>query len=288
MELRVLKYFLIVAREENITKAANLLHLTQPTLSRQLMQLEDELGVKLFHRTKHNIVLTEDGLLLKRRAQEIVTLADKTKEEFLHKEEELTGEIAIGCGETRNMSFLSEKIRLFKEQYPLVTFQIYSAIADDVKERMEQGLIDIGLLTEPVDISKYDFIRLKEKERWGIIVSRDDPLAEKEAITFKDLLEVPLLIPVRQSVQHEFSAWFQEDFENLNIGANYNLILNAANMVRHHVGAALCFDLDFQYDDLKFIPLFPELNTGAVLVWKKNQMFSKVTSKFIQFIRNAN
>lgn len=258
MELRVLKYFLIVAREENITKAANLLHLTQPTLSRQLMQLEDELGVRLFHRTKHNIVLTEDGLLLKRRAQEIVTLADKTKEEFLHKEEELTGEIAIGCGETRNMSFLSEKIRLFKEQYPLVTFQIYSAIADDVKER------------------------------WGIIVSRDDPLAEKEAITFKDLLEVPLLIPVRQSVQHEFSAWFQEDFENLNIVANYNLILNAANMVRHHVGAALCFDLDFQYDDLKFIPLFPELNTGAVLVWKKNQMFSKVTSKFIQFIRNAN
>lgn len=288
MELRVLRYFLIVAREENITKAANLLHLTQPTLSRQLMQLEDELGVKLFHRTKHSIALTEDGLRLKRRAQEIVSLTDKTKQEFLCKEEELIGEIAIGCAETRNMSFLSEKIRLFKARYPLVHFQIYSAIADDVKERMEQGLLDIGLLTEPVEISKYDFYRLKEKERWGVIVSKSDALADKTAVTVNDLLNVPLLMPVRQSIQHEVSAWFQKDFENLNVAADYNLILNAANMVRHHVGIALCFDLDFQYDDLKFIPLYPELHTGTIIVWKKNQAFSKVTSRFIQFIRNTN
>ncbi len=288
MELRVLRYFLIVAREENITKAANLLHLTQPTLSRQLMQLEDELGVKLFHRTKHSITLTEEGLLLKRRAQEIVSLADKTKQEFLCEEEELTGEIAIGCAETRNMSFLSEKIRLFKTRYPLVHFQIYSAIADDVKERMEQGLIDIGLLTEPVEISKYDFFRLKEKERWGVIVSESDALADKTAVTVNDLLNVPLLMPARQSIQHEVSSWFQKDFENLNVAADYNLILNAANMVRHHVGVALCFDLDFQYDDLRFIPLNPELYTGTIIVWKKNQAFSKVTSRFIQFIRDIN
>lgn len=154
MELRVLKYFLVVAREENITKAANLLHLTQPTLSRQLMQLEEELGVKLFQRRKHSIFLTEDGLRLRRRAQEIVSLMDRTKAEFAQKEEELSGEIAIGCGETQNMSFLSERIRRFREVHPLVSFQIYSATADHIKESIEQGLLDIGLLTEPVNISK--------------------------------------------------------------------------------------------------------------------------------------
>lgn len=287
MELRVLKYFLIVAREENITKAASLLHLTQPTLSRQLMQLEDELGVKLFHRSKHSIALTEDGLLLKRRAQEIVDLTDKTKAEFLHKGEELVGEIAIGCGETQNMSFLSEKIRQFRDLHPLVTFQIYSATADDVKDRIEQGLLDLGLLTEPVDISKYEFVRMKKKERWGILVSSDLPIAKKESASVNDLIGMPLLIPGRRSVQHELSAWFGDTFEKIEIAARYNLILNAANMVRHHVGYALCFDLDFRYDNLKFIPLFPPLDTGAVLVWKKNQMFSAAIHKFLEFIRNT-
>lgn len=285
MELRILKYFLIVAREENITKAASLLHVTQPTLSRQLMQLEEELGVKLFRRSKHSIILTEDGLLLKRRAQEIISLANKAKEEFLHKEEEIAGEISIGCGETQNMSFLSEKIRLFRDLYPLVTFQIYSANADDVKERIEQGMIDIGLLTEPVDIGKYDFVRMPQKERWGVLVPKDLPIAEKSSVSAHDIIELPLIMPGRESVQHELSGWFGKRYEEVEVAAIYNLILNASNMVRHHVGIALCFDLDFQYDDLKFMPLFPALDTGAVLVWKKNQMFSSVTSRFIEFLR---
>ncbi len=285
MELRILKYFLIVAREENITKAASLLHVTQPTLSRQLMQLEEELGVKLFRRSKHSIILTEDGLLLKRRAQEIISLANKAKEEFLHKEEEIAGEISIGCGETQNMSFLSEKIRLFRDLYPLVTFQIYSANADDVKERIEQGMIDIGLLTEPVDIGKYDFVRMPQKERWGVLVPKDLPIAEKSSVSAHDIIELPLIMPGRESVQHELSGWFGKRYEEVEVAAIYNLILNAANMVRHHVGIALCFDLDFRYDDLKFMPLFPALDTGAVLVWKKNQMFSSVTSRFIEFLR---
>lgn len=162
MELRVLKYFLMVAREENITKAAQLLHVTQPTLSRQLMQLEEELGVQLFHRGKHKVTLTEDGMLLRRRAQELVSLSEKTKMELQHKEGMPTGEIAIGCGETKSMAALSGKMVSFRQKYPLVQFSIYSAIADDIKERLEKGLLDMGLLVEPVDISKYEFIRISK------------------------------------------------------------------------------------------------------------------------------
>lgn len=165
MELRVLKYFLMVTREENITKAAALLHLTQPTLSRQLMQLEEELGVKLFYRSKHSIILTEDGMLLKRRAQEIVSLSHKTVQELSHKKDVLSGEIAIGCGETKGMLFFSEQIRKFQHKYPLVQFSIHSAIADDIKERIEKGILDIGLLMEPVDVGKYEFIRMPQKEK---------------------------------------------------------------------------------------------------------------------------
>ena len=287
MELRTLKYFLVVSREENITKAASLLHLTQPTLSRQLMQLEDELGIQLFQRSKHSIILTEEGVRLKRRAQELVALAEKTKAEFSHKEEELTGEIAIGCGETQNMSFLSDHICRFRKQNTLVSFQIYSATADDIKERIEQGLLDIGLLMEPVDISKYDFLRMEKKERWGVLVSGDSPLYEKETASVDDLTRIPLLIPGRPSVQHELSSWFGENFERIEGAATYNLIINAANMVRYHVGTALCFDLDFRYDDLKFVPLSPSLETGAVLVWKKNQIFSPAVHVFLDFLRNA-
>ena len=162
---------------------------------------------------------------------------------------------------------------------------IYSANADDVKERIEQGMIDIGLLTEPVDIGKYDFVRMPQKERWGVLVPKDLPIAEKSSVSAHDIIELPLIMPGRESVQHELSGWFGKRYEEVEVAAIYNLILNAANMVRHHVGIALCFDLDFRYDDLKFMPLFPALDTGAVLVWKKNQMFSSVTSRFIEFLR---
>lgn len=167
MELRVLRYFLAVAREENITKAAALLHVTQPTLSRQLRQLEEELGVKLFRRSQYRVVLTDDGMLLRRRAQEIVELADKAERELQHLDTEVTGEIAIGCGESVGMTFLSEHIRAFRRLHRQVQFRIYSANADDVKERIEKGLLDMGLLTEPVDIGRYAFLRTLQKDRWG-------------------------------------------------------------------------------------------------------------------------
>ena len=267
MELRVLKYFLMVAREENITKAASLLHITQPTLSRQLMQLEEELGVKLFHRGKYNVTLTEDGMLLKRRAQELVELSDKTIQELSHKDDTLAGEIAIGCGETRNMSALADQIAVFQTEYPLVRFHIHSSTADDIKERIEKGLLDIGLLMEPVDVGRYEFLRMPYREKWGILARRDSGLAQKQAVTPEDLAETPLLVPQRDQVKNEIGNWFGEIYEHLNIAATYNLIINATAMVRSKVGIALCFDLGAIYEDLCFIPLFPELETGAVLVW---------------------
>ena len=288
MEFRVLKYFLMVAREENITKAAALLHLTQPTLSRQLMQLEAELGVKLFHRSKHSIILTEDGMLLKRRAQEIISLSDKTVQELSHKEDVLSGEIAIGCGETKGMLFLSEQIRKFQHRYPLVQFSIHSAIADDIKERIEKGILDIGLLMEPVDIGKYEFIRMPQKEKWGILVRKDSELAAKESINPKDLTNVPLIMVKRELVKNELASWFGDYYEGLQIAATYNLILNAASMVERGVGVALCFDLGVSfYEDLCFIPLAPTLETGSVLVWKKNQTLGAATSQFMRYLRNA-
>lgn len=282
MELRVLRYFLAVAREENITKAAALLHLTQPTLSRQLMQLEEELGVQLFHRSRYHIVLTDEGMLLRRRAQELVDLADKTAREFAARETELMGEIAIGAGETRSMTFLSQAIRTFQERYPKVTFRIFSANADDVKERL-----DMGLLTEPVDVGKYAFCRMKEKDRWGVLVRTDSPLAELDAVTPQDLESVPLLVSGRESVQQELASWFGDRWDRLQIAATFNLILNAANMVRCGVGAALGFDLNLAFDDLRFLPLSPAMETGTVLVWKKDQVLTAVVEAFHEHIKNV-
>lgn len=287
MELRVLKYFLMVAREENITRAAQILHITQPTLSRQLMQLEEELGVQLFHRGKYSVSLTEDGMLLRRRAQEIVVLSEKTKKELQHREEMPAGEIAIGCGETKSMAVLSKKMVSFRQKYPLVQFSIYSAIADDIKERLEKGLLDMGLLTEPVDISKYAFIRMPDKERWGVLVREDSSLAEKDCVTPDDLRDIPLLMVRRELVRNELANWFGASYDQLEIAATYNLIVNAAFMVEQGLGVALCFDLGTVFENLRFIPLSPRMETGSVLVWKKNQTLSAAQSLFIQHIKNT-
>ena len=287
MELRVLKYFLAVAREENITRAAALLHLTQPTLSRQLMQLEEELGVQLFHRSRYHIVLTDEGMLLRRRAQELVDLAEKTEREFACRETELMGEISIGAGETRSMSFLSRAMVSFRTLYPKVTFRIFSANADDVKERLDMGILDMGLLTEPVDVGKYAFCRMREKDLWGVLVRADSPLAAMEAVTPQDLEDVPLLISGREIVQRELASWFGERWEKLQIAATFNLVLNAANMVRCGVGTALCFDLNTAFDHLRFLPLSPRMETGTVLVWKKDQILTPAVEAFHQHIKNA-
>ncbi|MDY6328971.1 MAG: LysR family transcriptional regulator [Lachnospiraceae bacterium] len=285
MELRVLKYFLTVAREENITKAAELLHITQPTLSRQLMQLEEELGTKLLKRGKHNVYLTEDGMLLKKRAQDIVTLADRTEREFTERQEEIAGEIVFGSAETMSVYELAKIIAEFQKEYPLVQYEMYTAIADDIKERMDKGIVDIGLLTEPVDISKYNFIRLDRKERWGVLVRNDSKLAEKEYVTPEDLANVPLLMAKREMVRNELSNWFGGYYDNLKIAGTYNLLNNAAVMVENGIGVALCFKISHDYEHLSFVPFAPALETGCVLVWQKNRPLSKAATVFLDIAK---
>ncbi len=287
MEIRVLRYFLMTAREENITRAAELLHITQPTLSRQLMQLEEELGTKLFERSSHSIRLTEDGMLLRRRAQELVQLADSVGKEFRHSKEEMSGTISIGSGETGSMQELAEIIRDFQEKYPLVQYDLYTATADEIKERLDKGLLDIGLLTEPVDIMKYSFIRMKRKEKWGILVRRDSKLAEKMSIGPSDLLDVPVFLAHRALVKNEIEGWFGDYYDQVQIAGTYNLINNAAVMVRNHIGVAFCFQLQSQFDDLTYIPIEPQIETGAVIVWKKAQIVSRTTHQFISFLKES-
>lgn len=286
MELRVLQYFLVVAREENITRAAAFLNITQPTLSRQLMQMEEELGVKLFHRGRHNILLTEEGLLLRRRAQEIVDLTMKAEKELKHGAEVISGELAIGCGEARNMKPLSEMMASFRRKYPDVSFQIYTAIADDVKERLENGVLDMGLLLEPVEISRYHYVRMPLEEKWRVLMRKDSALAEKERITPKDLAGYPLIIAKRLSVRNELENWFGQTAEDLCIACTCNLShSNQMDMVENGVGAALTMDFSCSHDMLCLRPLEPELTSGCVLVWKKDMKLSPVMTRFVAHVK---
>lgn len=290
MELRVLRYFLTVAREENITRAAEVLHITQPTLSRQLMQLEDELGVQLMVRGKTKIVLTEEGMLLRRRAQEIIDLTDKTQKEFLEHDSLMNGEIFIGGAETYAMSMIAQIIQEFHQLYPMVTYNLHSGNADDVKERIDKGLIDIGILAEPVDIEKYDFIRLPKKDIWGVLIRKDHPLAKKEVITPQDLIGQNIMCSKRDIVQNELESWFGDAFSKVHIIATYNLIYNASLLVESGVGIAFTLEKLIHVNDqlpIVFKKLSPQLETGNVVVWKKHQVFSPATTSFLHYLKNA-
>ena len=285
MELRVLKYFLTVAREENITKAAQILHITQPTLSRQLIQLKEELGVKLLKRSGHHVYLTDDGLLLKRRAQEITELAEKTVDDFLHRDSEIAGEIAIGSGEYKASRVLTDLMAEFQKEYPLVRYRVFSSDSDNIKEQIERGLLDMGLLMEPVDISKYDFVRIPEEEVWGVLVREDMELAKKEYVVPEDLVDLPLIMTRREMMQNELMHWFGEYAEQLEIMGGGNLLYNMAAMVRSGIGIVITPMLECSYEGLRFVPLRPGIRSGIVLVWKKAQMYSAAARKFIEFIR---
>lgn len=288
MELRVLRYFLTVAREESITKASEVLHITQPTLSRQLSQMEEELGVTLFERGSRRITLTNEGVLLRRRAEEILQLVDKTEKELAEQEEQVEGRISIGCGEMASVRLLPELFKTFREKYPLVSFDIFTATADLVKEQMDKGLIDIGLLLEPVDMEKYDFIRLSEREKWVVLMRPDDPLAEKKLVTAKDLSALPLILPRRMSVQSELASWFGEYYEGLNVVFTSNLSTNGAVMVNNGLAYSLVIEGAVQYWDKSRViyrPLSPELTSTSVLAWKRRQPFSLAATKFIEHIK---
>lgn len=286
MELRVLRYFLAVAREENITKAAALLHLTQPTLSRQLMQLEEELGVQLFHRSRYHIILTDEGMLLRRRAQELVELAEKTAQEF-RKVPELRGEISIGSGDLEGMSLLAKYLTSFQALHPQVIYQIFSGNADNTKEQIEGGMLDFGLLLEPVDISKYDFIRLPVKEQWGVHVREDSPLAQKEAVTAEDLASVPLIFTRRGLIQKELERWFGPYGQQIQVAATGNLPYNMAQLARAGMGAFLTIKLRCRYEGLQFLPLSPSLEASTVLAWKKTETFPPAMAALLEHIKKC-
>ena len=282
MELRVLNYFLAIAREENITKAAQMLHLTQPTLSRQMMQLEEELGVKLFVRSNHKIILTEEGLLLKRRAQELLALADKTKREFIQKETGLSGEIMIGSGEFLSTKVLAEMMVACRKKHPLVQYRIYSGNAENIQDYIGRGLLDLGVMGEPVDIGKYDFLPMPVKEKWGVMVRQDSELAKKEQIQARDLIGIPLVMASRD-FKGELGGWFGNLYNKLEVAAVGNLLYNEAMLVNEGIGAVLCIQLNCHYDNLRFVPLYPAIESRTALVWKKDSIFSPATTAFIEF-----
>lgn len=286
MELRVLHYFLMVAREGNITKAAAQLHLTQPTLSRQLMQLEEELETPLFVRGKRKIELTEAGMMLRRRAEEIVTLVEKTESEV--KNEEMIGQIMIGTGIFEaSQNFLPDVIEQFHDMYPNVKFDIYTGNADLIKERLDCGLVDVGILLEPVDVEKYNFIRLSQKETWGILISKAHPLAFQNQVIADDLKKVNLLSTNRSLVQGEISNWFKDDLEHIDFPITYNFISNVIPLIQKNMGAAITVQgacSIYHQDDLTFIPFYPKLETGCVIAWKRNQTLSRFVKKFIDLL----
>lgn len=290
MELRVLRYFLTVAREQNITRAADTLHITQPTLSRQLMQLEEELGKKLFDRGKGHLTLTSDGMLLRRRAEELLALADKTEKEFKENESQISGTIFIGSGETEVFHNVSRVMKEFSDTYPQVRYHLFSGNADDIKEKISNGLVDIALLTEPVEIENYEFIRLPQRDCWGILLPKDDPLAQKTSISPADLIGKSIINSQRTLIHNEIENWFGGLYDQVHEIASVNLIHNATMLVEDGLGYAITLEhlvKDAPQSPICFRPFFPKLETGCVLVWKKHQVFSCATREFITYLKHA-
>ena len=293
MEIRVLKYFLTVAREGSITGAANSLHLTQPTLSRQLQDLEKELGQQLLIRGKYRISLTPEGMLLRKRAQEIVDMAEKTEAEFRSISDIIGGDIYIGCGETDSMKLIAEVMKEMQEEYPEIKFHIHSGNAEDVIEKLDKGLLDFGILIQPIDLSKYDHISIPQKDVWGVVMRTDSPLAKKQSIELEDLKNVPLIasrqMSKKYSAESGFLDWFGEDFDRLNITATYNLVYNAAIMVEAGMGYAITLDKlikNIETGSICFRPLNPRLESGLDVVWKKYQVFSPAAKLFLEKIQH--
>lgn len=292
MEIRVLRYFLATAREGSITGAANFLHVTQPTLSRQIRALEEELGQQLFIRKSHRVVLTTEGMLLRKRAEEILSMVDKTEAEFSAMEGTISGDVYIGGGETEAIKLIAEIAKELRDLYPGVHYHLYSGNAQDVTERLDKGLLDFGILIQPADISKYDYIRLPAEDIWGVIMRRDSPLARKEYIEKSDLLNVPLICS-RQAIaprqgENKFSDWFGEDFEKLNIVTTFNLVYNATIMVEAGIGYAVTLDKlanTTESSSLCFRPLIPKLTSGLDIVWKKYQIFSPAAELFFNKLK---
>ncbi len=294
MEIRVLRYFLAIAREGSITNAANFLHVTQPTLSRQIHDLENELGQKLFTRCSHNMALTAEGMILRKRAEEIISMVDKAEAEFTSMVEAVGGDIYIGGGETDAIKFVAKVAKELHDTYPNIHYHLYSGNAQDVTERLDKGLLDFGVLVQPADISKYDYLNIPAKDTWGVVMRKDSPLAKKETICKEDLIGVPLICS-RQAIleersKNEFAMWFGEAFDRLDIVTTFNLVYNAAIMVDAGLGYAVTIDKianTSENSNLCFRPLKPRLDAGLNIIWKKYQVFSSAAELFLERLRES-
>ena len=283
-----MKYFLAVAREGSITAAANALHLTQPTLTRQLQDLEYELKQKLFVRGKYKITLTDEGMLLKDRAEEIIEMVDKTKRDIISSGDDIRGDVYIGGGETDAMRYIADVIKEIRSTHPNIIFHLFSGNADDVKEKLDKKLLDFGVLLQPVDITQYDSLSLPITDIWGVIMRKDYPLAQYKAIKLENLKGLPLIVSRRmtkKSSNNMFLKWFHGEFDKLNIVATFNLVYNAAIMVKSGIGCA--FTLDKLTDTsnkspLCFRPLEPKLEAKFNIVWDKSSVRSAAANLFLQ------
>ncbi len=284
IETRLLQYFLAVAEEQSITKAAEYLHISQPTLSKQMMDLEESLGKQLLIRGRKKVTLTEEGTFLRGRAQEIISLMDKTESAFRENEQSISGDVYIGCGEYRSTFSIMQIIRSIQEEYPDIRFHFFSSNADAIIERLDKGLLDMGFLLEPEITPRYDYRKLPLREAWGILMRKDSPLAGKEKISFADLAHLPLIMPSQTSNNHRMTTFFTEAMVKPNIVSTYNLIYNAGLMVEAGIGYALCIDELINTagsHPLTFRPLSPQLYSSVYLFTKKYQVFSKAAKLFL-------
>ena len=288
MELRLLRYFLTVAKEQSFTKAAEQLHITQPTLSRQMAAFEENLGITLFIRSGKKISLTDEGILLKRRALEILNLEERTLEELKGKEAVVEGTITIGCGEFAAVETLAKICKTYKEKYPLVQIALHTATADTVYEMMNKGLVDIALFLEPVDTEGLDYIRISDSDHWCVGMRPDDPLAEKEFIKKEDLIGKPLILPERMNVQSELANWFGKDFSKLQIAFTSNLGTNAGVMAANGLGYPISIEgaatKYWREDILVQRRISPEIKTSTVIAWRRNIPYSLAVRKMIEEI----
>lgn len=287
MELRVLQYFLAVVREQSISGAANYLHLSQPTLSRQLMDLEDELGKKLFIRGNRKITLTDEGMTLRKRAEEILELVKKAENEISLSDNEIAGDIYIGAGESESVRILAKAAKELQDEHPQVHVHISSGDSVDVIERLDRGLIDFGLVYGAVDLSGYDHMHLPVRDTWGVLMRRDSELAQNISVAPRDLWDKPLILSRQQNDETPLMAWLEKSRAELNVAATYSLLYNGSLMVSEGVGYALCFDriINVSGDgNLCFRPLSPKLEAEPVLIRKKYQILSKAAEKFLEKI----
>lgn len=286
MEIRVLEYFLAVAREQSFSKAANALHLTQPTLSRQLKDLEEELGKQLFIRSSKKLSLTDDGMILRKRAEEIIELVRKTESEINNNDEQLSGDIYIGAGETDAVRILAKCFKTMISEHPDLHLHIESGDGIDVLYKLDKGLVDLALILGSIDTSKYDYIDLPVYDTWGVLMRKDSALAAKEYITVDDLADEPLIISRQALHKKEINKWFDNRTDNLNIIATYNLAYNASLMAEENLGYVLTLDklINTADSNLKFTPLYPQTTIDIKLVWKKYQINSKAVERFVKKI----